>query len=201
MRESDLYKRIAGAALLALLAVQGCGPTPPPKPAPPPPAGPVHPVVGGAQMDPARTILDNIRRSSDHEVLTAAINATGIGQTLSETRYYTLFAPGDAAFGRLPKGTMEALMDPASRNELSGLVHYHIIPGSLSRSQIEADVNFGRGSASYRTLQGTTIRVTIEGQAIILSDLHGRRSRVMLADVRNSNGTIHVVDALLLPPN
>ena len=150
-------------------------------------------------MDPARTIIANISRSGEHRTLTEAINATGIGQTLSEAGPYTLFAPADGSFARLAPGTMEALMDPASRNELSGLVHYHIVPGAMTRAQIEADVNYGRGSASYRTLHGTSIRVTMEARTIVVSDLHGRTSRVAVADIRNSNGVIHAVDDLLLP--
>jgi uncharacterized surface protein with fasciclin (FAS1) repeats len=110
-----------------------------------------------------------------------------------------LFAPTDAAFRLLPNGTVDALMSPRSRPELTALVNYHIVPGAKTRSQIAADIQAGGGTASYRTQQGQTLRVRMEAGRIVLSDPSGRRSAVTQADIAQSNGVLHVVDAVLIP--
>ena len=190
-----LLNRVLALALIA--AVTACAPAQREQPKPPAPS---LPVVGGATMYPHYTIQQNLQNSADHKIFVAAINAAGAAPRLSSQGSYTLFAPTDAAFRLLPNGTIEALMHPRSRQELAGLVNYHIVPGARSRSQIMADVQAGGGSASYRTAQGGTIRVTMEAGRIVVTDANGRRSPVSQADIAQANGVFHVTEAVLLPP-
>src|SRR3546814_1528077 len=111
-----------------------------------------------------------------------AITAAGAAPRLSGDHGYTLFAPTDAAFRLLPHGTIEALMHPRSRQELSGVVGAHIVPGAKSRSEIMADVQSGGGHANYRTVQGGNLRVTMEAGRIVVTDPNGRSSTVAHAD-------------------
>lgn len=189
-------KLIARGALLALLAVTACVPTPPP---PPPKPAPALPVVGGATMYPNFNFFQNTQNSKDHTTLVAALNAAGLAPTLSGTIPYTVFAPTNVAFARLPNGTVDALMHPRSRPELVKLLNYHLVPGTKTRSQIQADVQASGGTASYRTAQGGTLRVQMFGGAIAILDMNGRRTSVTQADVTQSNGVMHVVDNVLLP--
>jgi uncharacterized surface protein with fasciclin (FAS1) repeats len=110
-----------------------------------------------------------------------------------------LFAPTDQAFDRLPNGTLTTLLDPSNKWLLGQIVNYHVVPGAKTRAQIAADARSGGGTAAYRTAQGGTIRVSVQGNAISVADIHGNRSNVTIADVRHSNGVMHVLDAVLLP--
>lgn len=184
-------------ALCLMAAVASCAPVPPPPP--PAPVAPSHPVVGGATMYPSYTIYQNLQSSADHRTLVSAINASGAATRLQSQGSYTVFAPDDSAFRLLPTGTVEALMHPRSRQELASLVNYHIIPGARTRSQIMADIQAGRGRATYRTAQGTNLFVTMQGGQIVLTDVNGRRSTVSQADISQVNGTFHVVNGVLLP--
>jgi len=182
--------------VLALALLGGCiPPAEAPPPAATPPAATAPAVVGGATMQPNLSIVQNLRNSRDHTTLVAAIQAAGLAGTLSSTGPYTLFAPTNAAFARLPNGTVEALMQTRSRPELSRLLTYHVVAGAKTRAQIAADARSGGGTATYRTLQGATIRVG--GTAV--TDANGRRSTITQADVRHSNGVMHVIDTVLLP--
>jgi uncharacterized surface protein with fasciclin (FAS1) repeats len=190
-------KLLTRALILGLFMVAGCVPTQ--KEQPQAPAQPSYPVVGGAAMYPTYTIYQNLRNSNDHRTLIAAIDAAGVSARLSGQGAYTLFAPTDAAFRLLPNGTIDALMDPRSRPELTRVVDAHIVEGAKTRSQIMADIQAGGGHASYRALGGGTLRVTMEGGRIVVIDPNGRRSPVSHADIRSANGVFHVVDAVLLP--
>jgi uncharacterized surface protein with fasciclin (FAS1) repeats len=163
------------------------------------PVAPTYPTVGGATMYPNYTIFQNLQNSNDHKTLVAAITGAGASATLSGEHGYTLFAPTDAAFRRLPNGTIEALMHPRSRPELTGVVNVHLVPGAKTRSEIMADIQAGGGRATYRTAVGDEIRITMEGGRMVVSDANGRRSAVAQADIDSSNGVFHVVEAVLLP--
>ena len=191
-------KRLRLAALL-MLALAGCA-APAERDAPEPaPAAPApQPDVGGAAMDPAATILDNLSKSADHTTLVAAIRASGLADRLSGSAPHTLFAPTNAAFARLPEGTMAALMEPSNRRLLAQVLGYHVVSGARTRSAIAAEAR-SSGAAAYRTVEGSSIRVSAEGERMTVTDVHGNRSAVTIADVRQSNGVFHVVDAVLLP--
>ena len=192
-------KRLGPAAALVLLALAGCAAptTSEGPPAPPPAVQPPQPIVGGAAMDPARTILENLEKSADHRILVRAIRAAGLEAWLAGP--LTLFAPTDAAFARLPAGTLDALMEPQNRRLLAQLVSYHVLPGARKMSAIAADASASGGTAAYRTMEGGSIRIAAAGEIPAVSDVHGNRSAIAVADVVNSNGIVHVVDAVLLP--
>jgi uncharacterized surface protein with fasciclin (FAS1) repeats len=184
-----------------LLALSACAAPTMEAPAPSrQPATPVaNPSVGGAAMNSAQSIGANLARSSDHRTLVAALNAAGLLGQVQGSGRFTLFAPGDAAFARLPRGTMESLMAPASRALLAQLLNYHIVPGSKTRNQILADIAAGGGAATYQTASGGRITVAMEGGSIVVRDIHGNRVPVTIPDAIGSNGVMHVMDGVLLP--
>lgn len=155
------------------------------------------PGTGG--MDPNRAIMDNLGRSSNHRTLAAAIGQAGLGGNLSAQGSFTLFAPTDAAFQRLPNGTMKSLMAPANRALLAHVVNYHVVPGVKTRAQIASDAAAGGGVATYRTQQGGFIRVSVRDDTMTVTDIHGNRSNVSRADAAQANGVVHVLDGVLLP--
>lgn len=184
-----------------LLALSACAAPSAEAPAPagPPEAPIANPVIGGATMDAAQSISANIARSGDHRTLTAALSAAALLDRLQGSGSFTLLAPSDAAFARLPRGTMESLMVPASRALLAQLLNYHIIPGSKTRAQMLADIAAGGGVATYQTASGGSIRLSRESGSILVHDIHGNRTSLAIADARSSNGIIHVLDGVLLP--
>ena len=185
-------------ALSMVAAVVACVPAE--KEQPQAPAAPSYPTVGGATMYPNYTLYQNLQNSGDHKTLVAAIGASGAATRLSSQGDFTLFAPTDTAFRTsLPNGTVEALMDPRSRAELASVVNAHIVQGAKTRSQIMADVQAGSGHASYRTLGGANLRVTMEGGRIVITDPNGRRATVEQADITSANGVFHVTQSVLLP--
>lgn len=195
-----MLKLLVSFCLPLLAAVAACAPAV--KEAPPAPAAPpvAHPMVGGAPMDPQRSIIDNIRNSRDHRTLVAALDAAGLAERLSQPGHFTLFAPTDAAFALLPTGTVEALMHARSRAELTSLLNYHLLLGGRGKARIAADIQAASGRATYMTAQGASIMATMEGDRVILTDASGRRAVVTQADIAQANGTLNVIDAVLLPP-
>lgn len=158
-----------------------------------------NPSIGGAVMDPARSIADNLSQSQDHTTLVAAMRASGVLETLGSAGSFTLFAPDNDAFQRLPNGTMESLMAPANRALLARLINYHVVRGNKSRSQILADISAGGGVASYQTVAGGSIRLSRDGAGIAVSDVRGNRASLTVADARLANGVLHVVSGVLIP--
>jgi uncharacterized surface protein with fasciclin (FAS1) repeats len=157
------------------------------------------PMVGGAAMYPNRTIVQNAVNSRDHTTLVAAVQAAGLADTLSSAGPFTVFAPTNAAFSKLPPGTVDTLLQPANRSTLTNVLTYHVVPGRKTASQIMADIRAGGGAATYATAAGGTLRATMQGNAVIVTDAKGGQARVTQADVMQSNGVIHVVDTVLLP--
>ena len=158
-----------------------------------------YPMVGGAAMYPNRTIVQNAVNSKDHTTLVAAVQAAGLVDTLNGAGPFTVFAPTNAAFGKLPAGTVETLTQPANKSTLTTVLTYHVVPGRKTAQQIMADIRAGGGTATYTTVQGGTLRAMMSGNAVVLTDAKGGQSRVTMADVMQSNGVIHVVDKVLLP--
>ena len=155
--------------------------------------------VGGAPMYPSRTIVQNAVNSKDHTTLVAAVKAAGLVDTLQQPGPFTVFAPTNAAFGKLPKGTVDTLLKPENKSKLTGVLTYHVVPGRMTAQDLMTAVEQGRGRAMLKTAEGETLTVTRKGKNLMVTDGKGRTARVTIPDVLQSNGVIHVVDSVLLP--
>ncbi|KQW19517.1 beta-Ig-H3/fasciclin [Afipia sp. Root123D2] len=149
-------------------------------------------MVGGAAMFPSKNIVQNAVNSKDHTTLVAAVKAAGLVDTLSGPGPFTVFAPTNAAFGKLPKGTVETLVKPESKATLTKILTYHVVPGKLSA----ADLTDGK---KLTTVEGETLTVKHDGNKIWIVDAKGGKSQVTIPDVNQSNGVIHVVNTVLMP--
>lgn len=158
-----------------------------------------NPMVGGAPMYKTKTIVENAVNSKDHTTLVAAVKAAGLVDTLSGKGPFTVFAPINNAFDALPAGTVDMLLKPENKPMLSKVLTYHVIAGNFDSRAIAKAIRAGNGKAEFTTVAGGKLWAMMEGNSLILTDEKGGRSRVTVADVRQSNGIIHVVDAVLLP--
>ena len=158
-----------------------------------------NPMVGGAAMYPNKTIVENAVNSKDHTTLVAAVKAAGLVDTLSGTGPFTVFAPTNAAFNKLPRGTVDNLVMPQNKAALTNILTYHVVPGRMTSSQIAAKIRAGKGMAHFTTVQGERLMASMQGKFLVLTDAKGGKSRVTTADVMQSNGVIHVVDTVLMP--
>ena len=149
-------------------------------------------MVGGAPMYPSKTIVQNAVNSKDHTTLVAAVKAAGLVDTLSGPGPFTVFAPTNAAFDKLPPGAVATLLKPVNKATLTKILTYHVVPGRLSA----ADLHDGQ---TLTTVEGETLKVSKHGNRITLTDAKGGMSHVTIADVFQSNGVIHVVDTVLMP--
>lgn len=156
--------------------------------------------VGGAIMDPSRNIIENAVNSSDHTTLVAAVQAAGLVDTLSGAGPFTLFAPTNAAFGKLPAGAVDSLLLPRNRAALTRTLTYHVVPGRITAADLLARIRAGNGRALLTTVQGGTLTASESAGGITLTDASGGSSVVTTADVLQSNGVIHVIDTVLAPP-
>lgn len=156
-------------------------------------------MVGGAAMYPSRTIVENAMNSRDHTTLVAAVQAAGLVETLSGPGPFTVFAPTNAAFDRLPAGTVESLVMPADRATLTRILTYHVVPGRLSAADLMSRIRAGGGTARLTTVQGGVLTASMMGDRIMLTDAAGGMSHVTIGDVFQSNGVIHVTDAVSMP--
>ncbi len=157
-------------------------------------------MVGGAAMYPSRNIIENASNSADHTTLVSAVQAAGLAETLSGPGPFTVFAPTNAAFDKLPDGTVATLTQPANRAALTKILTYHVVAGRLTASDLLSQIEAGGGRATLTTVQGGTLTATRSGDTITLTDAAGGTSIVTTADVIQSNGVIHVVDTVLMPP-
>jgi uncharacterized surface protein with fasciclin (FAS1) repeats len=157
------------------------------------------PMVGGAAMYPTKTIVDNAVNSADHTTLVAAVKAAGLVDTLEGPGPFTVFAPTNEAFAKLPPNTVPMLLQADNKPTLIKVLTYHVVPGRLSAADLMAEVQAGGGKASLITVEGEPLIVTSDGQALVLTDAKGGMSRITIADVNQSNGVIHVVDTVLMP--
>ncbi|MEN9933244.1 MAG: hypothetical protein RIS17_1817 [Pseudomonadota bacterium] len=163
------------------------------------PMASAQPVVGGAPMLPTRDIIDNAVNSADHTTLVAAVKAAGLVDTLKGKGPFTVFAPTNAAFAKLPAGTVESLLKPENKATLTSILTYHVVPGKLTAADVAAAIKAGGGKATLTTVQGEKITASMMGSLVMLVDAKGGMSHVRQADVIQSNGVIHVVDAVLRP--
>lgn len=155
--------------------------------------------VGGAPMYPSKNIIENAVNSKDHTTLVAAVKAAGLVETLQGAGPFTVFAPTNAAFEKLPAGTVESLLKPENKATLSAVLTYHVLAGKYNAKDIVAAINKGKGTASFKTVQGATLTASLEGKNVVLTDAKGGKSVVTIADVNQSNGVIHVIDTVVLP--
>jgi uncharacterized surface protein with fasciclin (FAS1) repeats len=156
-------------------------------------------MVGGAAMYPSKTIVQNAVNSKDHTTLVAAVKAAGLVDTLSGPGPFTVFAPTNAAFAKLPAGTVESLVKPENKATLTSILTYHVVSGRLTAKDIAANAKAHGGVATLTTVQGETLTIRKSGSAWVITDAKGGKSTITIADVMQSNGVIHVVDTVLMP--
>jgi uncharacterized surface protein with fasciclin (FAS1) repeats len=156
-------------------------------------------MVGGAAMYPSRTIVANAVNSRDHTTLVAAVKAAGLVDTLSGPGPFTVFAPTNDAFAALPAGTVETLLQPANLQTLQTVLKYHVVPGRITAADLMQRIRAGGGSAALTTAAGGTLTARMNGDNVVLVDAKGGTATVTQADVMQSNGVIHVTNAVSLP--
>jgi uncharacterized surface protein with fasciclin (FAS1) repeats len=156
--------------------------------------------VGGAPMYPSKNIIQNAVNSKDHTTLVAAVKAAGLVDTLQGAGPFTVFAPVNGAFGKLPAGTVDTLLKPENKQTLTTVLTYHVVPGRMTAASLMKAVKDGNGQATLKTVAGKDLTVKQAGPGkLTVTDGKGGTSTVTIADVQQSNGVIHVVDTVLLP--
>lgn len=155
--------------------------------------------VGGAAMYPSKNIVANAVNSKDHTTLVAAVKAAGLVETLQGAGPFTVFAPTNAAFDKLPKGTVETLIKPENKGTLTTVLTYHVVAGKYNAKDIAKLIKAGNGKAELKTVQGGILTASMEGKKLVLTDTKGGKSYVTIADVNQSNGVIHVIDTVVMP--
>ncbi len=156
-------------------------------------------MVGGAPMYPTKDIVDNAVNSKDHTTLVAAVKAAGLVETLKGTGPFTVFAPTNEAFDKLPQGTVPTLLKPENKAMLTKILTYHVVAGKVSAADLMAKIKAGNGKAELKTVSGGTLTAMANGKKIYLVDEKGGKSWVTIADVFQKNGVIHVVNTVLMP--
>ncbi len=157
------------------------------------------PMVGGAAMYPNKTIVENASAAPNLSTLVAAVKAAGLVETLSGTGPFTVFAPTNDAFNKLPAGTVDTLVKPESHDTLVKILTYHVVPGKVSSKELVKMIKKGKGKATLTTVQGEPLTASLSGSSVILTDAKGGTSTVTTADVYQSNGVVHVIDTVLMP--
>ncbi len=155
--------------------------------------------VGGAPMYPSKNIIENAVNSKDHTTLVAAVQAAGLVETLSGAGPFTVFAPTNAAFEKLPPGTVEMLLKPENKDALVGVLTYHVVAADAMSAAIGKMIADDGGEHPVTTVAGGTLIAKMNGDKITLTDENGNVATVTIADVKQSNGVIHVIDTVLLP--
>lgn len=158
-----------------------------------------NPMVGGAAMLKSKDIVDNAVNSADHTTLVAAVKAAGLVETLKSKGPFTVFAPTNAAFDKLPAGTVDTLLRPENKGMLTNILTYHVLAGRYDSNAIAKKIKAGHGKAWFKTVNGGTLTAWMDGNTLVLTDEKGGQSRVTIANVYQSNGVIHVVDTVLMP--
>ena len=156
-------------------------------------------MVGGAAMYPTKNIVENAVNSKDHTTLVAAVKAAGLVETLESAGPFTVFAPTNEAFDKLPKGTVATLVKPENKATLTKILTYHVVAGKLNAEDLKEKIKAGHGKAELKTVQGGTLTVMEKGKKLYLVDEKGGKSWITIADVNQSNGVIHVVNTVLMP--
>jgi uncharacterized surface protein with fasciclin (FAS1) repeats len=156
-------------------------------------------MVGGASMYPSKNIIENALNSKDHTTLVAAVKAAGLAETLEGTGPFTVFAPTNAAFNNLPAGTVDNLLRPESKDKLTAILTYHVISGKIDSKTLMEWIKKNNGTYTATTVQGGKLMFNMKGKDLMVMDESGNSAKVTIKDVYQSNGVIHVIDAVLLP--
>jgi len=181
-----------GASMLALGLIVGLA-------EPAPAAHEKTVMVGGAPMYPSKNIVQNAVNSKDHTTLVAAVKAAGLVETLSGPGPFTVFAPTNAAFKKLPAGTVKSLLKPENKGKLTGILTYHVVATRALSDAIARMIKDDGGTHTIKTVNGGKLWASMKGGNILLKDAKGRTAKVTIANVVQSNGVIHVIDTVLLP--
>jgi uncharacterized surface protein with fasciclin (FAS1) repeats len=157
-------------------------------------------LVGGMEMFPKKDIIDNAVNSADHTTLVSAVKAAGLVETLKGVGPFTVFAPTNAAFGKLPAGTVETLIKPENKATLTNILTYHVVAGKIDAASLIAKIKAGGGRAEVKTVSGGILTAMMNGPMnVVLKDAKGGLANISTYDVLQSNGVIHVIDSVLLP--
>ena len=156
-------------------------------------------MVGGAAMYPSKNIVENAVNSKDHTTLVAAVKAAGLVEVLQSEGPFTVFAPTNAAFDKLPEGTVATLVKPENKEQLQTILKYHVVSGKWNAKAFAKLIKKGDGKAVIKTVSGGTLTAWTKGNDVYVTDENGNSAKVTIADVNQSNGVIHVVDTVLLP--
>src|SRR5262245_13348813 len=156
-------------------------------------------IVGGEEMFPSKTIVENAVNSADHTTLVAAVKAAGLVDTLSGKGPFTVFAPTNDAFAKLPAGTVDTLLKPENKGQLTQVLTYHVVPGRITAKDLMAMIDKGNGKGSLKTVEGEELTFQMKDGAIWVWDAKGDAAKITIKNVMQSNGVIHVIDTVLLP--
>lgn len=158
-----------------------------------------NPMVGGAAMDKKKTIVENASAAPNLTTLVAAVKAADLVGTLSGKGPFTVFAPENAAFDKLPAGTVDTLVKPENKAMLTKILTYHVVAGKYDAKKIMDAIKKGNGKATLKTVQGENLTAMMEGSSVVLTDAKGGKSTVTTANVMQSNGVVHVIDTVVMP--
>jgi uncharacterized surface protein with fasciclin (FAS1) repeats len=157
------------------------------------------PMVGGAAMYPTKNIIENAVNSPIHKTLVAAVKAAGLVETLEGPGPFTVFAPTDDAFAKLPAGTVDNLVKPENKATLVKILTYHVVAGKITSKELKKMIKKGGGTYTAKSLEGGSLTFTMDGSGIKITDEKGGTAMITTADVIQSNGVIHVIDSVLMP--
>jgi uncharacterized surface protein with fasciclin (FAS1) repeats len=158
-----------------------------------------NPMVGGHDMSPMKNIIQNAVNSDDHTTLVAAVKAAGLVDTLEGAGPFTVFAPTNEAFAKLPAGTVDTLLKPENKDQLTKVLTYHVVAGKVTSNDLKKMIKEGHGTAEFATVEGGKLQAMMVGSKIVLKDEKGGTATVTIPNVMQSNGVIHVIDSVLLP--
>nr|WP_228411313.1 fasciclin domain-containing protein [Kaistella carnis] len=156
-------------------------------------------MVGGAPMYPSKNIVENAMNSKDHTTLVTAVKAAGLVETLQSEGPFTVFAPTNAAFNKLPAGTVETLVKPENKAMLTNILTYHVVPGKISAKDLSMWIKKNDGKYMAKTVQGEELTFWMKGMDLYVTDSKNNTAKITTADVNQSNGVIHVIDTVLMP--
>lgn len=158
-----------------------------------------YPKVGGAAMSQEKNIVQNASASADHTTLVTALKAADLVATLEGTGPFTVFAPTNEAFEKLPAGTLDTLLKPENKKKLAAILTYHVLPGKVTAKELVEMIKAGDGKAKLKTVNGEVLTASKVGDSVVLTDAKGGNATVTVADLMQSNGVIHVISAVLMP--
>lgn len=156
-------------------------------------------VTSAVKAQNSKNIVENAIASKDHTTLVAAVKAAELVQVLSSKGPFTVFAPTNDAFAKLPKGTVESLLKPENKSKLQAILTYHVVAGNLDSKAVVTAIKSGNGKATLTTVQGSQLTASLEGKNVVLTDANGNKSTIIAVDIMSSNGVIHVIDSVILP--